>query len=241
MPDDDPGKGVFGADHLRLALEAAVRGGGDTDTVAAIAGGLLGAAYGASAVPWNWRRVLKGWPGLNTRGLAHLADRIINGGVPERFDTTYGAWDGITSPVRHPYDDGVWLGTASSLGTLPPDVDAIVSLCRVSDDDIPSGAVHLDVRLIDQVDVNANLDFVLIDTVRAVEQLRGEGRTVFVHCVAAQSRTPTIGALYGARRRGVEVDLALGDVRSVLPGADPNPDFREALLRVHPTAHAQSS
>jgi ADP-ribosylglycohydrolase len=31
-------------------LQAAVRGGGDTDTVAAIAGGLLGAAYGASAV-----------------------------------------------------------------------------------------------------------------------------------------------------------------------------------------------
>ena len=46
---------MFRADHLRLALEAAVRGGNDTDTVAAIAGGLLGAAYGASAVPARWR------------------------------------------------------------------------------------------------------------------------------------------------------------------------------------------
>ena len=207
---------------------------GDTDTVAAIAGGLLGAAYGASAVPWNWRRVLKGWPGLNTRGLAHLADRIINGGVPDRFDTTYGYWDAVTPPVPHPYDDGVWLGTASSLGTLPPDVDAIVSLCRVSDDDIPSGAVHLDVRLIDQVGVNTNLDFVLVDTVRAVEQLRAEGRTVFLHCAAAQSRTPTIGAIYGARLRGVDVDRALRDVCDVLSDADPNPDFHAALRRVHP-------
>ena len=64
IPHDDPATGVFRADHLRLALDAAVRGGGDTDTVAAIAGGLLGAVYGASAVPAEWRRVLHGWPGL---------------------------------------------------------------------------------------------------------------------------------------------------------------------------------
>jgi ADP-ribosylglycohydrolase len=51
IPQDDPLNGVFRVDHLRLALDAAVRGGNDTDTVAAIAGGLLGAAYGASAVP----------------------------------------------------------------------------------------------------------------------------------------------------------------------------------------------
>ena len=64
IPQDDPAKGVFRVDHLRLALDAAVRGGNDTDTVAAIAGGLLGAAYGASAVPAEWRRVLHGWPGM---------------------------------------------------------------------------------------------------------------------------------------------------------------------------------
>jgi ADP-ribosyl-[dinitrogen reductase] hydrolase len=38
VPHDDPVKGVFRVDHLRMALDAAVRGGGDTDTVAAIAG-----------------------------------------------------------------------------------------------------------------------------------------------------------------------------------------------------------
>ena len=68
VPQDDPAKGVFRADHLRLALDAAVRGGGDTDTVAAIAGGLLGAVYGASAVPAEWRRVLHGWPGSSDPG-----------------------------------------------------------------------------------------------------------------------------------------------------------------------------
>ena len=54
IPDDDPADGVFAAQHLQLALEAAVRGGNDTDTVAAIAGGLLGARWGASAVPLDW-------------------------------------------------------------------------------------------------------------------------------------------------------------------------------------------
>jgi ADP-ribosyl-[dinitrogen reductase] hydrolase len=41
VPTDDPAAGVFRADHLRLALDAAVRCGNDTDTVAATAGGLL--------------------------------------------------------------------------------------------------------------------------------------------------------------------------------------------------------
>lgn len=64
-------------DHLRLALENAVRGGRDTDTVAAIAGGLLGAAYGASAVPGSWQYLLHGWPGLKAPDLITLADSIV--------------------------------------------------------------------------------------------------------------------------------------------------------------------
>ncbi|WP_427004486.1 ADP-ribosylglycohydrolase family protein [Pseudarthrobacter sp. H2] len=50
------GLSASGPAHLRAALEEAVRGGNDTDTVAAIAGGLLGAAYGYTAVPFEWRR-----------------------------------------------------------------------------------------------------------------------------------------------------------------------------------------
>jgi ADP-ribosyl-[dinitrogen reductase] hydrolase len=229
VPDEDPAAGVFRVDHLRLALESAVRGGGDTDTVAAIAGGLLGAAYGASAVPSQWRLLLKGWPGLTTRQLVQLADGIIDKGNLARFDTPRGG-----KPVRHPSDDQVWLGAAAHLQALPADVDAVVSLCRVADEDIPADTSHLDVRLIDQVGGNANLDFVLLDTVRAIEDLRAQGRTVFVHCVAAYSRTPTIAALYGARRAGIDIDKALTEVCEVLPGADPNPDFREALRRLHP-------
>ena len=197
--------GVFRADHLRLALDAAVRGGEDTDTVAAIAGGLLGAAYGASAVPAEWRRVLHGWPGLATRDLVALATRIVKADKPFSYDV-----DPMT-PVRHPHDDGVWLGDVATLRALPPGVDAVVSLCRVHDDDLPVGVEQIDVRLIDDVgpDANPNLDFVLTDTVRLIEQLRNEGRTVLVHCVAAvraghrpwQHSTAHTGRASAAKRR----------------------------------------
>jgi ADP-ribosylglycohydrolase len=54
-------------------VQLAVDLGGDTDTIAAIAGGLLGAIYGASAVPAEWRQKLHGWPGLTGAELEHLA------------------------------------------------------------------------------------------------------------------------------------------------------------------------
>lgn len=62
--------------HFRLALQAAVRAGDDTDTVAAIAGALLGAAWGRTAIPGEWQRAVHGWPGLNADGLAELTSRI---------------------------------------------------------------------------------------------------------------------------------------------------------------------
>ena len=80
------------------------------------------------------------------------------------------------TPIRHPHDDGVWLGDVATLRALPPGVDAVVSLCRVPGGDLPIGVEQIDVRLIDDVglDVNPNLDFVLSDTVRFIEQLRNE-------------------------------------------------------------------
>ncbi|MFC4123565.1 ADP-ribosylglycohydrolase family protein [Nocardia rhizosphaerae] len=63
-------------EHLPRALEACVRAGNDTDTTAAIAGGLLGARWGASAVPPRWRAVLHGYPGLTGADLPDLAQRI---------------------------------------------------------------------------------------------------------------------------------------------------------------------
>ena len=62
-----------GTQHIAAALQEAVSIGNDTDTVAAIAGGLLGAAYGASRIPGNWVDRVHGWPGLRAGGLRELA------------------------------------------------------------------------------------------------------------------------------------------------------------------------
>jgi protein-tyrosine phosphatase len=140
------------------------------------------------------------------------------------------------APVRHPHDKGVWLADVAALQSLPPGVDAVVSLCRVNDDDLPPGIEQIDIRLIDieGQDANPNLDFVLTDAVRLIEQLRNDGRTVLLHCVARQSRTPTVAALYGARRQRISGMLALQNVTSGLPDGWPNSDFLKALKRLAP-------
>jgi ADP-ribosylglycohydrolase/protein-tyrosine phosphatase len=233
IPDDDLAAGVFRADHLRLAIDAAVRCGHDTDTVAAIAGALLGAAYGASAVPLEWRMVLHGWPDITAHELVSLASAIERKGKPDTFDFTY-----LSSPINtfayHPYDKQVLLGGIGVLRRPPVNFDAVVSLCRLADEDMRHNMPHAEVRLIDrpEPDENPHLDYVLTDTVRVVEQLRAEGRTVLVHCVGAYSRTPTIGALYGARLRNTGGDAALRDIQAALSGAHPNAAFRKALRRL---------
>jgi ADP-ribosylglycohydrolase len=235
VPEDDPAAGEFRAGHLRLALENAVRGGRDADTVAAIAGGLLGGAYGASAVPARWRLALHGWPGLRARDLIAVATAAAaNPAIPA---AVYGAGDRPAVTVPHPDDPGLLLGDIAALRSLPAEVTAVVSLCRVSEVDeeaILARTPHwLQVQLADDDDPaeNQNLDFVLDDTVTAVEELRAGGHVVLVHCVAAYSRTPTIGALYAMRRTGVSPGVAIAAMDRALPEADPTDAFRFALER----------
>jgi len=243
IPDANPAAGVFPAQHLQHALEAAVRGGHDTDTVAAIAGSLLGAKWGASAVPAAWRRILHGWPHLRARDLIHL------GVLTARHDhddtkwpsvpvLDYTSWGDSAQLAVHPHDPGVLLGGVDALRHLPDGVDAVISLCRLGSDEVPANGVapanHLEVWLIDEPDLAANphLDFVLHDTARALAALRAEGRTVLVHCVQAQSRTPTVAIAHATLNLGVPLEQAVDDVRCALPAAKPNAGFTAALARL---------
>lgn len=62
-------------------LEAAVGGviacGGDTDTTAAITGGIVGAGVGAAGIPPAWLSGLAEWP-RGTGWLANLGERLVN-------------------------------------------------------------------------------------------------------------------------------------------------------------------
>jgi ADP-ribosyl-[dinitrogen reductase] hydrolase len=213
----------YPAQHLQHALVEAVRIGHDTDTVAAIAGMVLGARWGASAIPFAWRRMLHGWPGLRASDLTRLA--IL---TARRGRSTANGWptapqiDSYGDPhflTPLPGDEGVLLGNLTSLADALDTVDAVVSLCRVGTDQVPAHVEHHEVWLIDQPDemANPNLGFVVEDTVEAIRTLRAEGKRVLLHCVAGASRTPTVAAAYLARLAGIPAAEAMRRIAEVIP------------------------
>ena len=228
--------------HLTDSLTTAIRIGHDTDTVAAIAGAMLGARWGMSAIPAEWRRILHGWPGVTGKGLEKLGYLAARNGAAGKY-----GWPlvehidylplqyGKNALAAHPFDDGVWLAGATVLDELPEGTDAVVSLCLTGRGQVPDHVEHINYRLLDEPDPehNPNLDFILVDAARTVARLRDEGKTVVLHCVAAHSRTPAVGVAY-AMLRGVPLAEALPAVCSALPAAHPNSGFRRALSRLEP-------
>ena len=55
------------------------------------------------------------------------------------------------------------------------------------------------------------------DAALAVRALRAEGKSVLLHCVHAQTRTPVVPAAYGAPVTGTSELEALRRVQQVLP------------------------
>ncbi|MDQ3432236.1 MAG: ADP-ribosylglycohydrolase family protein [Actinomycetota bacterium] len=211
--------------HLVRALHTAIGIGHDTDTVAAIAGALLGARYGVSAIPFALRRTVHGWPGLRARGLIRLALLTACGGTvgpgtwpnASIMDTGYERPRGVPLPA----DPGVLLGTTADLHRLSElGVDAIVSLCRLGHEEFARGVPvedHAEIWLVDSdyPEANQHLEFALDDAARAVRTLRREGKRVLLHCVAAQHRTPAVALRY-SHLLGVDRDTAARDITSAL-------------------------
>ena len=112
--------GDSGQAHVVRALQAAVHAGNDTDTVAAIAGGLLGARYGLAGMPAEWRRQINGWPGgedggayYDTRGAARRAAAFRASDLVRLSLLT--ALEGEASSE----DEAVWRRVAAEDGPLP--------------------------------------------------------------------------------------------------------------------------
>jgi ADP-ribosylglycohydrolase len=229
--------------HLQDALATAIGIGHDTDTVAAIAGALLGARWGASAIPQEWQAPLHGWGVEGRRGAAALVSwatlTVHQGRAPtgsgwpvcERMD--YRGYGGEDTFVPHPLVDGIWIGGALALDDLPETIDAVVSLCRVGTAQIPYHVDSHAVRLLDTIgEDNPNVEFVIDDAARTAQRLRNDGKQVYLHCVASQSRTPTVAAWVGVLA-GHDLATSLSAVVDALPAARPQRWLVEALRRLN--------
>ena len=211
--------------HLRLAIERVIRIGDDTDTVAAICGSLAGAWWGATAVPLEWRRVLNGRITYGTAALTGAdLDRMARLADGGGNDDPSG-WPNIESmlpeyrrkfsaePLAEPLDGSVTVGNVYAVADQATRVDVVVSLCRMGRNDVPDGVEHQAIGLIDvTADDNLNVAFVLADTADYMADQVAAGRSVFLHCVKAENRTPAVAAAYLMRTQGLGVDDALAQV-----------------------------
>jgi len=210
------------ADGMRRGLDL----GGDTDTVAAVTGGLLGAVYGIAGIPMRWTSVLNGVvPGYaeqtwDLAGLQHLAQQL-NGTNERRF--ALDAFDGI-DPVE--VFDGIWASDVYGARTSDRRF-AVISLCRTG------GRFGYETQrfayLIDN-DTNSEIVAVLDDVLEDIAALRVEGEHVLVHCYAGQSRTGLVLRAWLMRTEGVGVDEATARVADLWPHLNLwNDSFRTAL------------
>lgn len=259
---DSPASGVFACSHLSDALSAAASVG---PVVAASAGALLGARWGASAIPFERLRTLSpvdlapatpvnpatpvdpaGPAGpaaptgtdLRAAELVRLAALVAGGGrddargwpslarralYPHRVDPA----------VPHPVDPGVMLG---GLGARDADPSAVVSLCQIGHADfadIPAGD-HLEFWLVDHPGDNNQPHYVIDQAARAIAAFRAEGKRVFLHCHAGQSRAPSVAARYACLIGGMDPGTAFAQVTAATGRSTDlvNPELRAAVYEL---------
>jgi ADP-ribosyl-[dinitrogen reductase] hydrolase len=213
------------AEVLRLVIDL----GGDTDTVAAVAGGLAGAVHGMAGIPMRWSSVVHGrvrgfgnrvWRLADLQELAAALDGKdwvhYNPGVIPRIGPTEvlpGIWAANLDGARFSADDF-----------------AVVSLCRLGEPF--SHQVHRMAYVADN-DYNTELDVVLDDVLEDMRALRAEGRKLLVHCHGGASRTGLVLRAWLMRERGMSADEATAHVAERWPHLGLwNASFTAALERL---------
>jgi ADP-ribosyl-[dinitrogen reductase] hydrolase len=191
---------VRSTDSFADAVVRAINLGGDTDTVAAVAGALAGAIHGIAGIPSRWTTYLngtidtpKGKDHLRLDDLRRLTQRLLGSNGPARQSDLYpGFGPTEIAPGVHAAD----LAGAS----LAPKDWGIVSLCLV-DDRFVDHPHRREIYLVDQepsdgVNPNLGLAGSVRAAVDAVRAFRAEGLEVVVHCYGGASRTGLVLRAY---------------------------------------------
>jgi ADP-ribosyl-[dinitrogen reductase] hydrolase len=225
--------GVRQAETFAETIRRVIDLGGDTDTVACVAGALAGARFGLAAVPSRWPTYVHGTVPVNrverSYGNAELQDvvrRLLGRDVAPAAASESHAGPTEVSP-----------GLCAA--SLPGAVDAVrsgdsdvavLSMCR-TDGAFASVAVRREVYLIDKAGGrNPRLDLVVADAVDTLDAWLAEGRRVVVHCHGGRSRTGLVLLAWAMRRHGWSLSEAQHWLRGVWPRYDDwNPDFSRFL------------
>jgi ADP-ribosyl-[dinitrogen reductase] hydrolase len=222
-------------DDFESAMRAVIDLGGDTDTVAAVTGGLLGATYGIQVIPARWASAVRGHvPGQHPPIASDLAGlqavaRRLNGEAPD------------PSPpfIQHGIDPvevlpGLWL---SDLGGAPraPEDAVVISLCRTY-----GHIKHQKRRQVYLTDDgnNMHVDRVLDDVLDDITGLQADGHQVVVHCHGGASRTGLILRGWLQRTQGLSPRAATEEAVRIWPHTDLwNRSFTRTLKDMEGPAH----
>ncbi len=220
------------------AMRRAVDLGGDTDTVAAVTGGLVGAVFGVAGIPMRWTSAVHGTlPGfpvpVTHLGQWHeLAARLDGAGPVAPYDPPQTSGLGPTEIA-----DGLWAADLS--GAAGSDRDfAVLSLCRTG------GRFGHDVQrwayLVDD-DSNTELRQVLDDALDDILALRADGRRVLVHCFAGSWRTDLVLRAWLMREQAMTFDQATTYVKERWPHRSEWNDSFTRIIRAAPQPTSRSS
>jgi ADP-ribosyl-[dinitrogen reductase] hydrolase len=179
------------------AVAAAINLGGDTDTVAAVAGALAGALYGIQQVPVRWVTHVNGSlqrPDGSVVNYANatlhdMARELLGLAAATRTPTEPPAGPAVVGSARN----GTSILAANLEGATLASTDmAVVSMC-ITDQRFANHPHRREVYMRDEEGSrNTALGFAVREAVQAVDQYLSTGREVVVHCHGGRSRTGLI-------------------------------------------------
>jgi ADP-ribosyl-[dinitrogen reductase] hydrolase len=220
-------------DSLEEALVTLVNLGGETDTMAAVAGGALGARYGLEAIPERWLAALHqrerieraahglydlrhelvyAKPTLPKLGFRQLDHQVLHGRNPLTAKDVEALMEAGVTRVIDLREDHEWGRT----GKFGREAVAALDWCGIERLTVP--IVDGDAPSTDQLD----------RTWQLLEEAPEDGRT-YVHCRAGIERTGAVLAAYLARRDGLSLDEVLANLSASDAGLHPLPFQVEAV------------
>lgn len=191
------------------AMVAVINLGGDTDTVAAVAGAVAGALYGMQRIPVRWVTYVHGTVRqpdgdlreYRTQDLIDVGRRLLGRSASSITPPEPPEGPRLVDPV------GVHAANLEGAARAPKD-HAVVTMC------IPERRFlgHPDRRTVfmrdDEGDANTDLMFVVREAVEAIDAFLSGGREVVVHCHGGRSRTGLVLKAWYMAHHGVDHQTA---------------------------------